>query len=148
MADKICHLSVLTGTVPQSLIVKQWHAVRSRAALRTYLRAALRQPPLFYLPAATAAANIESVVQRFRPHGLTHAHHLGAALKHPRLFCQRPATVIANIEAVTDHFRPHGLTLATYLRCAGRRPQLFCQRPATVIANIEAVTGHFRPNGS
>src|SRR5579875_1533772 len=123
------------------------HFSASYLSLENYLRAAVRQPPLFCQSPATVIANIEGVVEHFHAHGLTVSDYLRAAVKQPPLFCQSPATVIANIEEVAEHFHAHGLTTKGYLRAAVRQPQLFCQSPATVTVNIDGVAAHFHDAG-
>src|SRR5579875_2722534 len=123
------------------------HFSASYLSLENYLRAAVRQPPLFCQSPATVIANIEDVAEHFHAHGLTTKGYLRAAVRQPQLFCQSPATVTVNIDGVAAHFHDAGLTVSDYLRAAVKQPPLFCQSPATVAANIEVVAAHFHAHG-
>jgi hypothetical protein len=111
--------------------------------LQNYLKAAVKQPPLFYQAPATIIANIEGVAAHFRD--LTISDYIQAAVKQPSLFYQSRATIIANIEGVAAHF--HDLTTSDYIQAAVKQPSLFYQSPASIIANIEGVAAHFNDHG-
>jgi hypothetical protein len=123
------------------------HFAPASLTLEDYLRAAVKQPPLFYLSPNTIIANVEGVARHFHDHGLTISHYLRTAVKQPQLFYQSPKTIIANIEGVTRHFHDHGLTVEDYLRAAVRHPPLFARSPKTIIANIEGIARRFRDHG-
>ena len=123
------------------------HFTGAGLTLPVYLRAALRQPSLFYQSPATIIGNVEGVAKHFKPHGLALPAYLRAIRRQPQLFYQSPTTITSNIEGIVNHFAGHGLTLPAYLRAALRQPSLFYQAPATVIAKIEAVAEHFVPQG-
>jgi hypothetical protein len=112
-----------------------------------YLKAAVRQPALFYQAPATIIGNVEGVVERFAADGLTRPAYLRTALRLPPLFSCTPATIIGNVERLAECFRPHGLTAAAYLRAALKCPALLSCTPDTVRGNVEGVVGHFAADG-
>src|SRR5579875_1285445 len=123
------------------------HFTGAGLTLPVYLRAALRQPSLFYQSPATIIGNVEGVAKHFKPHGLALPAYLRAIRRQPQLFYQSPTTITSNIEGIVNHFAGHGLTLPAYLRAALRQPSLFTLLPTTVIANIVTVAEHFQPHG-
>ena len=112
--------------------------------LPNYLRAAQRQPSLFYQSSATIIGHVEEVMQHLCPHGLTLSAYLKAAVRQPPLFTQASSTLLANLEGVVTRFREARDDLAR-LSPRGHASALTVQPSAdTVASNTIAVTEHFR----
>jgi hypothetical protein len=104
--------------------------------VKDYLKAALKQPQLFYQLPETIVSNIMGVVNHpvFKDCGLEVKDYLKAALKQPPLFYQSPKTIVSNIMGVVNHpaFKDCGLEVKDYLKAALKQPPLFCQSPETI----------------
>jgi hypothetical protein len=93
---------------------------------RDYLKAALKQPSLFYQSPATIAANIAGVVERFASDGLTMRDYLNVAVQQPTLFYQAPRTVIGHVNMIIEL---HRQGLVTFPDEANNTHQRLALRP-------------------
>ena len=98
------------------------HFARYGLTVRGYLEATIRKPSIWAQSAATVVANIEAVVERFRPDGLTTRDYLQAALKQPQLFYQTPATVVGHVELIIEMWRRGLVTFPGEEGAAAERP--------------------------
>jgi len=117
---------------------------------RAFLKAARKNPPLFYQKPERIAGNIRGVVELLSHHGITMEDYVRTALRYPSLFSRRPEAVAANLRGLVEHFEGDGLYTEDYLRAAIKAPQLFAQSPRTLIRHAEAIIrlaeiGVFRP---
>jgi hypothetical protein len=91
-----------------------------------YLRAALKQPHLFYQKPETLIRNIERVVNHFHKDGFSREKCLSAAVSQPSLFYYAPETIILHINLITGLYRKGLLNL----------PESAMQRKATPLPSL------------
>ena len=101
---------------------------------KEWMKAALKQPSLFYQSPETINRNITESADLL---GIEDKRdYIKAALRAPSLFYQSPETVNTNIEEATTRL---GFTKAQYLDIALRQPPLFYCSPVTVSENFKVV---------
>ena len=96
-----------------------------------FVRAALKQPSLFYQSPKTLNSNVEGSTELM---GITKDQFVRAALKRPSLFTQSPATLNSNVEGSTELM---GITKDQFVPAALKHAPLFTQSPATLNSNVE-----------
>ena len=98
-----------------------------------FVKAALKQPSLFYQKPETLKMNVKTSADLFK---ISEQEFVKAALRQSQLFYQKPETLKMNIKTSADLFK---IPEQEFVKAALRQSPLFFQKPETLKYNISQV---------
>ncbi|MBR1616635.1 hypothetical protein IJ670_00640 [bacterium] len=114
---------------------------------KDYLKACIKQPPLFQSSPDTIETNVKELVKRFQDEGLTVEVYLKACIKQPPLFQSSPDTIETNVKELVKRFEDEGLTKKSYLKACINQPSLFHCSSDTIETNVREFVKRFQDEG-